>query len=197
MSCIVTGIPQLISDLKRVGGDGARYANAIVDSVADMIVADAKTNAPADLGAIRQMIAKDLVSTETGAIATINANAPESPFQEFGTGAKVDVPPEMQDVANEFKGAGGGDFAAFILALTGWVKRHGGAYGSSFSIKTHRRTGKASVNRDLDERAAYAIAKSILKNGLKPQPFLYPAYVKNIGKLEPMLRTALNELRID
>ena len=194
MSCTVTGVPELISDLKRISVDGARYANAIVGSVADMIVADAKINAPADLGAIRQMIAKDMVVTDTGAIATINANAPESPFQEFGTGGKVDVPTEMQDVASEFKGASGGDFAAFVLALTGWVKRHGINPIGAYQVSTRKRIGRGN-KRDLDETTAYLIARSILKNGLKPQPFLYPAYVKNIVKLIPMLEKAFTNLQ--
>lgn len=194
MSCTVTGVPELINDLKRIGEDGNRYAAAIVSSIGDMIVADAKTNAPADLGTIRQQIIQETVNNDFKTVCIISANAPESAYQEFGTGGKVSVPPEMADVASEFQGKSGSDFAAFIVALTGWVKRHGINPIGAYQVSTRTRIGRGN-KRDIDEATAYAIARSILKNGLKPQPFLYPAYQKNISKLVPMLETALAKLQ--
>lgn len=190
----VLGIPELIARLNRISDEGKRQSIAIISSVADLIVVDAKANAPADLGTIIQNIGKDVKTDGDKTYAVVFSAAPESPFMEFGTGGKVIIPTEMSDLAASFRGKSGGDFKAFVLALTGWVKRKGlvGVY----SIKTKRRSnakqfgGKAG-NDAGDERAAYAIAVSILKNGLKPRPFLYPAYVKNIVKLRPMLETAL------
>lgn len=166
----VDGINELIAKLTRLGTEGTRTANAIVSVVADMIVVDAKRNAPADLGVIRQNIGKTTVVDGNKVTATIFSSAPESPFQEFGTGGKVVVPQEMADIAATFKGKSGGDFKAFVLALTGWLQRHG-----------------------IPEKAAYPVARKILLQGLRPQPFLYPAYVANKGKLLPMLQAALQQ----
>lgn len=184
----VEGLPQLLSKLSAFGSNGERITKASINAVADMIVVDAKLSAPADLGTIRQNIGKEQI---TDYLVSVFSAAPESAFQEFGTGGKVDVPEEMADVASEFQGASGGDMAAFILALTGWVQRHG--LTGVYSVKTHRKNTKLS-NADEDEQVAWAIAKTILRDGLTPQPFLYPAFVKNSSKLVPMLQTALKEL---
>lgn len=167
----VTIEQQFLTRLNNLGVAGNRIATASVNVVADMIVADAKRLAPKDLGTIAQNIGK-VVSGEGDKVhASIYASAPESAFQEFGTGGRVIIPPGMQDVATQFKGASGGDFKAFVLALTAWVGRHG-----------------------MDEKLAYVIARKILRDGLKPQPFLYPAYIANNYKLLPMLQTAYKTL---
>jgi len=171
----VQGLPQLISKLNNLGTQGQRIAKASINAVADLIVADAKTNAPADLGKIRQGIVKNQISDFVVAIAS---TAPESAFQEFGTGGKVDVPAEMSDIASQFKGQSGGDMQAFILALVGWISRH----------------GITGTKNETPEQIAWVMARSILRNGLAPQPFLYPAFVAQSQKLVPMLETALKEM---
>jgi len=140
-----------------------------------LIVADAKQMAPADLGKIRQGIIKEQLSQFQVMIA---ATAPESVFQEFGTGGKVDVPAEMADVASQFQGQNGGGMADFIVALTGWIERH----------------GIMGTKNETPEQIAWPMARAILRDGLQPQPFLYPAFVAQSAKLIPMLQTALSEL---
>lgn len=188
----VEGVPELIARLRRLGEGGVAVATASVSAVADLIVADAKRNAPADLGTIRQNIGKNVETTDTKVLATIFSSAPESAFQEFGTGGKVEVPAEMADIAATFKGASSGDFAAFVIALTAWVKRKGINPTGTYHVATRSRITRGN-KKDLDEQTAYAIARAILLKGLKPQPFLYPAYVANKGKLLPMLQTALQQ----
>lgn len=171
----VTGLPELLAKFADLGVQGERMASAVVNSVGDLIVADAKQNAPADLGKIRQGIIKEQLSQFQVMIA---ATAPESVFQEFGTGGKVDVPEEMADVASQFQGANGGDMAAFILALAGWIERH----------------GITGTKNETPEQIAWPMARAILRDGLTPQPFLYPAFVAQSSKLVSMLQTALSEL---
>lgn len=167
----VQGTTELINKLRGFGVQGERIANASINAVADLIVADAKRNAPADLGTIRQNIGKSVKSNENGVQAYVFSAAPESAFQEFGTGGRVVVPAEMAELASQFKGKSSGDFKAFVKALTGWLSRHG-----------------------IDEKAAYPVARAILLRGLKPQPFLYPAYIAHKDKLLPMLTTAYQNL---
>lgn len=171
----VAGLPELLNKFADLGRQGERMASASVNAVGDFIVADAKERAPADLGKIRQGIIKVSVSQFQVMIA---ATAPESAFQEFGTGGKVEVPEEMADVASQFQGAGSGDMQAFILALVGWIGRH----------------GISGTKNETPEQIAWAMAKAILRDGLTPQPFLYPAFVAQSQRLIPMLQTSLQEL---
>lgn len=171
----VEGLPVLLKKLSDLGTEAERMASAVVNSVGDMIVAEAKENAPADLGKIRQGIIKVPLSQFQVMIA---ATAPESVFQEFGTGGKVEVPDEMSEVAASFHGVKGGAMADFIIALTGWIQRHG--------IK--------GTKNEKPEQIAWAMAKAILRDGLTPQPFLFPAFVDQSQKLVPMLQTALQKL---
>lgn len=171
----VEGVPQLIAKLNNLSDQGARMASAIVSSVGDLIVVDAKSNAPADLGKIRQGIVKEQIDAFQVMIA---ATAPESAFQEFGTGGKVNVPEQMADIASQFQGQSGGNMEDFILALTGWIERH----------------GITGTNGETSDQIAWVMARSILRDGLAPQPFLYPAFVAQSQKLVPMLETALKEM---
>jgi HK97 gp10 family phage protein len=171
----VEGLPQLLNKFKDLGTQGERLASAIVNSTADQIVAQAKANAPADLGKIRQGIVKEQIDAFQVAIA---ATAPESAFQEFGTGGKVEVPEEMADVASSFQGQSGGNMADFILALVGWIARH----------------GITGAKNETPEQIAWAMAKVILRDGLRPQPFLYPAFVQYSARLLPTLQTGFQEL---
>jgi hypothetical protein len=41
---------------------------------------------------------------------------------------------------------------------------------------------------------AYLIARSILKNGIKPQPFLFPAYEQQRGQILKDIETVLKSL---
>lgn len=193
----VTIDQQFLTRLNNLGPEGSRLATAAVNVVADLIVVEAKRLAPKDFGTIAQNIGKIVTGEGDKVHASIYASAPESAFQEFGTGGKVDVPIMMQDIAIQFKGKSGGDFKAFVLALTGWVKRHG--LTGVYSVSTRRRNTSAKFggkqgNADADEKVAYLIARKILRDGLKPQPFLYPAYINNNYKLLPMLQNAYRTL---
>lgn len=194
----IEGVQETIDKLMRLSDQGKRVAIAEVNVIADKIVLQAKQSAPADLGKIRQMIGKENANPD-GLLVSVFSAAPESPFQEFGTGGKVDVPEEMADVASQFQGASGGSMADFILALTDWVRRHG--LTGVYSVATHKRvTNKTFTkqgNSDADTQAAWAIAKAILRDGLTPRPFLYPAYVNNSKDLLPALENALKILMRD
>lgn len=188
----IDGVQETINKLLNLSENGKAVAISQVNIAADKIVLDAKQNAPADLGRIRQMIGKEN-ATEDGLLVNVFAAAPESPFQEFGTGGKVDIPEDMADIASQFQGAKGGGWEEFILALTDWVKRHGINPIGNYQISTRTRIGKGN-KRDVDEETAYGIARGILAHGLAPQPFLYPAFVSHSAELLPALQNALQQL---
>lgn len=183
----MTGVPELLSKLANLGTQGERIAKASLNAVADLIVRDAKTNAPSAFGKIRQGIVSYPVNDFLIAVA---ATAPESPYQEFGTGGKVEVPEAMADIASQFKDAGSGDFKSFIVALVDWIKLRG--LTNTYSIATHKVSTQGTDEQNTE--LAYMIARKILSQGLAPQPFLYPAFVAQSQKLVPMLETALKEM---
>jgi hypothetical protein len=188
----IDGVQETINKLLNLSESGKNLAIAQVNVIADKIVLDAKQNAPADLGRIRQMIGKEN-ATDDGLLVSVFAAAPESPFQEFGTGGKVDIPEDMTDIASQFQGQKGGGWEEFILALTDWVKRHGINPIGNFQISTKTRISKGN-KRDIDEETAYGIARGILAHGLAPQPFLYPAFTAHSEELLPALQNALQQL---
>lgn len=188
----IIGLDKLITQFTLLGTEGIRMCDAVIASNVDGMVNEAKQSAPADLGTIRQNLGKDKISDTNIVGYNFFCNALEAGFQEFGTGGKVDVPNEMSDIASSFQGYKGGNMAEFILALTDWVRRHG--LTGTYSIVTHKRTGTKASNSDADTQAAWAIAKTILRDGLTPRPFFYPAFVNGRAKLVPSLEQAYNEL---
>lgn len=119
---------------------------------------EAKQAVPVDEGRL-----KTSVFQQPGRLSsTVGASANYASFQEFGTrkfaaAYVTTLPPDWQAFAAQYRGAGGnGNFQQFVQSLMGWCKRHG-----------------------ISDKAAYPIALKILRDGLKPQPFLYPAFNKN------------------
>lgn len=76
-----------------------------------------------------------------------------APFQEFGTGARFSANSEWQAIAAQFKGMQNGNFDVFLQKIKEWCNRKG-----------------------IDEEEAYVICRKILENGLRPRPFLQPAF---------------------
>jgi hypothetical protein len=98
-----------------------------------------------------------------------------SPFREFGTKSRKQIPAELQDYAKQFnlKGPNIG-FDAFFLIILDWVHRKGIA--GRFNVKSKRRIGSKSKQTEEDFDVAWPIALSILKKGTHPQPFFFQPF---------------------
>ena len=152
-------------------------------------VSMAKTLAPVDEGFLRNSITFEKQPLSVEIVVAANYAA----YLEFGTrgfaSAYVStLPPDWQAFAAQFKGGGGGSFQEFVMRLTEWVHRKGlGAGGpgkpigvtGTYSIKTGKRTGNKATQANEDKSAAYRIALSILRKGIRARPFLFPAVEKN------------------
>lgn len=129
----------------------------------------AKQNAPVDEGKL-----KGSIFQQPGRLSsTVGASANYASFMEFGTrkfaaSYIATLPADWQKFAAQYRG-GGGSFQDFVMSLMGWCKRHG-----------------------ISEKAAYPIALKILRNGLNPQPFLYPAF----NKAQEQLIKDLKEIKL-
>lgn len=133
------------------------------------ILTDAKKNAPVNFGQLRNSIA---LTKDSDLTYSVEARASYAPFMEFGTGPQANVPATFPEFQGKYKG--GGKFADMVLALTLWVQRKGIGNGKN------------------DKSIAYLIARSILKKGLAPRPFLGPAYDLEKPKLIKRLKELLN-----
>jgi len=144
-----------------------------INASALKIQSDAKRLAPNNFGELRGSI--KLSPESTGSLTYIvAATASYAAYVEFGTGGKVSIPAGFEEDASKFKGGKNGTFKDMVEALTLWVKRKG--------------IGNGKNNKGL----AYVIARSILEKGLRPQPFLIPAYEQEKPKLIKRLKELLN-----
>jgi HK97 gp10 family phage protein len=121
-------------------------------------------------------------------------------YVEFGTKKKTNVPPGFEQYARQFQGKATGDFNDLLLAIAKWVKVKGIAGVAVKRFKSGKRKGltgfagrKAQERLDLD--LAWTIAYSIAKNGINPQPFMYPALQKNRGKIIQELTRVVTKKR--
>lgn len=141
-----------------------------INASALKIQSSAKRLAPVNFGQLRNGIA---LTKDNDLTFTVESKASYSPYVEFGTGGQVSVPADFDAYAQQFKGGKGGKFKDMIEALMLWVKRKG-------------------ISGKNDKSTAYLIARSILRKGLRPQPFLIPSYQEEKPKLIQRLKKLLN-----
>lgn len=146
--------------------------NAALNAFALKAVSDAKTFAPKDEGILARSINFDPANDYT---VFLNVNVDYAAYVEFGTKKFAasyvsGLPRDWQAFAAQFKGKGNGTFKQFVLRLTLWAKR----------------TGKIPVE------SAYVTALKILREGVKAQPYLYPAVNNNLPQLIKDLNNAVS-----
>lgn len=164
-------ISKLLTQIDSFGEDAKRSAVSITNVTADDIVADAQqrltNNKTVNYGQLRLSIAKTDATMQLNR-SLIFSNAPYSAYVEFGTGTKVKVPIGFESLAAQFRGKGGGTFDQLLDNIKDWCRRKG-----------------------IDEKLAYIIAVSIIKTGIKPQPYFIPAYLQNVPIYEKRLLKSL------
>jgi len=125
---------------------------------------DAKRMAPKNLGTLSQSLQIDISQPLS---KSVFATASYAPYVEFGTGGQVSIPPGWESEAAAAQGKGG-KFKDMLLAIRDWCLRKG-----------------------IDPKAAYPIAVSILRKGIRPQPFFVPAYEAERPKLIQRIKNLL------
>lgn len=130
---------------------------------------DARRNAPMDEGFLKGKIQHQPATLQNLKV-TITVACNYASYLEFGTRSfaaayVASLPANWQAYAATFKGAAGGSYDDFILRLMGWMRRKG-----------------------INEKAAYPIAKKILRYGIRPRPYLFPSVRKNEEILKQRLK---------
>jgi len=160
-----------------------RFANDIVTDAKQNLKANGTNNNGQLVNSISWVQDKDLE-------VDVNVGAPYGPYIEFGTkkfaGQYVSsLPKEWQDFASQYKKKGG-SFEDLLMNITQWVKDRG--ITGTYSVQTKKRTGSKQSQEEQDMAAAYPIALKIAREGIPAQPYLYPAYVKNLNKFEDRIK---------
>lgn len=155
-SVTVIGMEELIDRLRKMPTNVSREVSEELRIGAEEIAANAKINAPGDVGTLRQQIGVKKVTDLTFEVVS---GAEYSPFVEFGTLTQVSVPPELEEYATQFKGGIPGNLTA-KEAIFAWCERHG-----------------------IEKEAWFAIYMKIIRVGVKPHPFFFPA----VNRLRPVI----------
>jgi len=134
----IKGFKELITKLNQFGSKAEDFIKDEIEASGREIELQAKKLAPVDLGKLRQSI--NYSKTDAGLGAMVSVNVSYAAYQEFGTGGLVNVPEELRELAEIYKG------------------------------------------------------KGVRQINLRPQPFLYPAFVDGRKKLIEVLTKGLAKL---
>lgn len=182
----VDGVAALTQRMQLLTADLRSEVKAEIGFAADDLAARAKADAPADQGFLRNAVSTFSVDTEDSVSSEVVVQNEYAAFVEFGTGAKFQAEPEFEAYASQFRNqSGSGTFSDMVSAIAAWIGRKGiaGTYssgvkkvkGGGFALggATGKRRG-SRINQIAENYSiAYAIAVSILRDGLTPHPFLF------------------------
>lgn len=188
VSIKISGIDSLIKDINKTVSQANTEVKKALVTFETSVVKDAKaqlqhgTNGrvTSNTGKLASSIFGDVKGFSASIVVTANYAA----YIEFGTrkfaaAYVATLPQDWKTYAGTFKGKGGGTMDEFIQNIMEWVRQRGIG-----GLKT--KSGNISNSSDslsAMQSAAYAIALNILQNGIRPQPFLYPAVKKHTPKL--------------
>lgn len=192
----VKGLKELNAKINSIRKELGPKVDKALTKGAMRIAINAKKRAPDDRGGLRSSIS---AKTAEYLDKKVGANVFYAAFIEFGTGKYAaqyvaTLPPDWKTYAATFKKSGdGGTFDDMVQEIYDWIRRN--KIGYTYDIKTKRRTkvGK-QTGKTTDMASAYYIAKMILLNGIRPQPFFYPAFNEERPKIEAEVVKIINTL---
>lgn len=163
------GAKALADKISKMSKEMQNNIQAELNAWADDVAADAKTTVASKssnegnlLNSIRPIYSK--------MSAAVVASTSYAAYIEFGTrkfaaAYVAGLPDTWQQMAQQAKGRGTGNFKDFIASLTEWARKKG-----------------------IPEDMVYPIAKKIMIEGIRERPFLYPAVNKNTPELLARLK---------
>lgn len=139
-----------------------------VEAASNEWVALAQKDAPADVSRLRQSIRANRIGDTT---YKIEVGAEYGIYLETGTKGNYRPIPGTEAYVSQFKGRQAGTWKEFIRNIVRWVRRKG--ISGTYSVKTRKRTGNRLNQFAEDYQVAFLIARSILKKGIKAQPYFF------------------------
>lgn len=183
---------QGINGFKKEFATATKEAREIIAAEVQAAGADftagARRDVPIDQGALKGSVSYYM---DGDLNAVIVAQKFYAPFIEFGTKGNYKAIPGTDKIAEQFKGYKGGDFMELLRMIVRWVKRKG--ISGRYSVKTKKRLGSKIDRLAEDYAAAWPIALSILRKGIKPHPFFFKqqetVWPKMVTRIERALKT--------
>lgn len=193
----ITGLNETINRLKKEGINIRSEVGAEVAATARDVERDASQMAPKFMGKLSGSISPKFVNKLNWEVV---AQSQYAAFMEFGTKKKVKIPAGFEGYASQFRGQTGGKFEDLLLNIGIWIKRKGIAGTQIRQVKSGKRKGQYKRARRSEQEAAelslaWVIASSIARNGVNPQPFMFPALMKNKGVFVERIKKVLDKRR--
>lgn len=167
----IAGMDGLLARLKALPQVITDAVGAEIQDGAQSIAAAAKAAAPGDQGILRQEIAAIQVDKTSWQVVS---GAEYSPYVEFGTGEKVQIPPGLEEYAAQFKG----DFSS-------------GTYSEGGSLSAKEAIFNWCDRQGIDPKLWYAIYVSIMVHGIEARPFFFPAALQQEPVIIDRIKLAL------
>lgn len=166
----IKNLNKVLKELEGKGKQVNKEVEILTRENAKEISAQAKVNSPVGIdGHLRNQIEHSKVKDKHYKVV---ANAYYSGYVEFGIGTRVKVPTEMKNVAQAIRSnKRSGSFKDGLKKIEEWCAKKG-----------------------IPKESAYVIFMSILKKGIKPQPFMYPAFVKGRKQYIKDLKDLLEDI---
>jgi hypothetical protein len=167
----IAGMDGLFQKLRGLPGQITAAVSAEIQDGAQSIAAEAKQRAPGDQGLLRNEIGAIKVNATTWQVVS---GAEYSPFVEFGTLEKVQIPPGLEEFAAQFKG----DFSS-------------GTLGAGSALTAKEAIFNWCERQGIDQKLWYPIYVSIMVHGTAPQPFFFPAALRQEPIILDRIKLAL------
>lgn len=159
----ISGIKEVENAIKKIDAKATKGLSAELDTSSLNIQKMAARTAPGNLGKLKGSFNIDISNQ---LFKSVFSTVEYAPYVEFGTRGKVKIPSGFEQFAAQYKSSGQGAKGAW-KAIEFWIKRKG-----------------------IDPKLTFVIFRSIMRNGIKPQPFMIPAYEKE----KPALLKRLKDL---
>jgi len=187
----VRGLKELQKRFGKIADTIIAETDRAMHAAANDFVNRADAAAPIDQGALRHGI----TAKRNGVLNyEVVSAAFYSPYIEWGTKSKVQVPADLQQYAQQFRGPGKTGHS-FFEAILAWVHRMG--ITARYSVKTRQRLNSTKADKEREYQAARAIYYSILKYGVKAQPFFFqqrePVYKALQAELPKAIKKAMSK----
>lgn len=182
------GIADVIRDISSYNAKTQALISAELKASVQTMVRNAKRAAPKDMGNLASGVNYKEVNQT---LFEYFSQSEYSGFDEFGTKRYRKIPPEVQRLGIQFSTSKTSGTAEQALKfITAWVKRKGIRFDSASVQKGGKNAGK---NKQLSiEQTAYFIFHFIMINGIKPQPFFFPAMLNETPLLQKRLELIIN-----
>lgn len=172
----IKGVDALLKKYKDAQDSLMKDVQSELNAWADDVALDAKqqlSKGTSNTGRLQNSITPFYETMKSG----VRVSANYASYIEFGTRKYAaqyvgSLPKEWAEIAAKSKGATGGKFIDMVATIRQWMKERG-----------------------YDEKNAYPAALNILRNGIRPQPYLYPAVNKNTPELKKNINAIFKDLK--